>query len=184
VELSTVIRQAIEASQPLIDAAGHRLRVTLPAEPIHLHADPARLTQVFANLLNNSIKYTRHGDHRARAQCEGDQVRVSVKDSGIGIRRQARAHLRHVHAGAQRSSSRKRGWASVDIGEAPAADAWRIIEARSDGESGSESSCRLPRWRHPGDSRAARPLRALRAAASWWWTTTPTRRCRWRCCWR
>jgi PAS domain S-box-containing protein len=58
IDIALVVHQAVEVSQPLVDKAGHHLRVILPAEPLFLHADPVRLTQVFANLLNNSCKYT------------------------------------------------------------------------------------------------------------------------------
>ena len=86
VELASVLQQALEASRPLAEAAQHTLRVTLPDEPIHVNADPARLAQVFGNLLNNSSKYTRPGGTIDLAvQREGAQVCVSVKDSGIGI---------------------------------------------------------------------------------------------------
>jgi hypothetical protein len=61
VELSTVIQQAIEVARPLLDSAEHDLRVILPDDPIYLDADPARLAQVFGNLLNNSSRYTKPG---------------------------------------------------------------------------------------------------------------------------
>jgi signal transduction histidine kinase len=54
IELEPVILQALEASRPMIDAGRHRLRVSLPEEPVYLRADAARLAQVFGNLLNNS----------------------------------------------------------------------------------------------------------------------------------
>jgi PAS domain S-box-containing protein len=86
VDLASVLQQALEASRPLAEAAQHTLQVTLPDEPIHVKADPARLAQVFGNLLNNSSKYMRPGGAIDIAvQREGALVRVSVKDSGIGI---------------------------------------------------------------------------------------------------
>jgi PAS domain S-box-containing protein len=86
IDIALVIHQAVEVSQPLIDKAGHHLRVVLPAEPLFLHADPVRLTQVFANLLNNSCKYTPPGGHlQISAERVGDQAVVRVKDSGAGI---------------------------------------------------------------------------------------------------
>ena len=39
VELSSVIQQAVEVARPLVDSAGHDLRVDLPDEPIYIHAD-------------------------------------------------------------------------------------------------------------------------------------------------
>jgi PAS domain S-box-containing protein len=86
VELSSVIHQAVEASRPLADSAGHTLHVTLPAQAVFLRADPARLAQVFGNLINNSCKYTPpQGTIWVTATREGSDVVVSVRDNGIGI---------------------------------------------------------------------------------------------------
>jgi PAS domain S-box-containing protein len=86
VELASVVQHAVEASQPLADAADHRLRLQLPDEPIVLRADPARLAQVFGNLLNNAYKYTPpRGMVWLTAQRHGEEVVVSVRDSGVGI---------------------------------------------------------------------------------------------------
>ena len=86
VELAPVIEHAVEACRPIIDERGHRLSVTLPPEPCFLYADPARLAQVFANLLNNSSKYTDEGGHLSvSAQLQGDTIVVRVRDTGIGI---------------------------------------------------------------------------------------------------
>jgi PAS domain S-box-containing protein len=86
VDLKTVVEHAIEACRPIIDEREHRLSVTLPPEPCILYADPARLAQVFANLLNNSSKYTdRGGRISVSAQPEGDTIVVRVRDTGIGI---------------------------------------------------------------------------------------------------
>ena len=60
--------------------------MTLPPEPICLDADPVRLAQVFANLLNNACKYTEPGGHIwLTAERQGSDVVVRVKDTGIGI---------------------------------------------------------------------------------------------------
>ena len=53
-----IIRNAVDVSRPLIDAAGHRLSIHMLDTPIAVEGDPIRLTQVFANLLNNAAKYT------------------------------------------------------------------------------------------------------------------------------
>ena len=86
VELSAIMSSAVETSKPLIEGAGHQLIVELPSEPLIFDADPVRLTQVFANLLNNATKYTRPGGkiwltvHRD----VGETV-ATVRDTGIGI---------------------------------------------------------------------------------------------------
>jgi two-component system CheB/CheR fusion protein len=84
--LDEVVRSAVETSQPLIDAFGHRLEISLPAEPLTLEADPIRIAQVLANLLNNAAKYTEPGGQiRLVAKREGSVVSISVRDDGVGI---------------------------------------------------------------------------------------------------
>jgi PAS domain S-box-containing protein len=83
VDLRAAIDQAIEATRPH-DA--HPFSATLPAEPILVDGDPARLTQVFSNLLGNAVKYTPRGKAIAIEACEGDgEAVVTVSDEGIGI---------------------------------------------------------------------------------------------------
>jgi two-component system CheB/CheR fusion protein len=86
VELADIVKAAVETSRPLIEAAGHQLRVVLPGEAIHLHADPTRLAQVLANLLNNSAKYMLPGGSILLSGArEGQWAIVRAKDTGIGI---------------------------------------------------------------------------------------------------
>jgi len=87
--LAQVVRRSLEVSQPLIDAAGHVLSVSLPEEDLWVDADPLRLSQVLSNLLNNAAKYTpRGGKIAVRARREDDEVVISVRDTGIGIPRE------------------------------------------------------------------------------------------------
>jgi PAS domain S-box-containing protein len=85
-ELAEIVRTAIEISRPHFERRGQQLDVSLPKEPIAVHADSVRLAQVFANLLNNAAKYTPSGGHIS-VTCErqdGAAV-VSVTDDGVGI---------------------------------------------------------------------------------------------------
>ena len=86
VKLTAVLRSALEASAQLVEAAGHELIVSEPAEQVLLYADPVRLIQVIANLLNNAAKYTENGGKiTLRARAEGNEAVISVQDTGIGI---------------------------------------------------------------------------------------------------
>ena len=86
VELEAVVSHAVEASRPLIDAAGQLLTVDLPEEPIVLDADLQRLSQVFSNLLNNASKFTpQAGRISIEAARAGDRIQVVVRDTGVGI---------------------------------------------------------------------------------------------------
>lgn len=86
VSLAAVVQSAVETSRPLIEHAAHTLSVTLPADPVWLHADLTRLAQVFSNLLNNAAKYTEaSGRIELNAAVNEDEVVVSVIDNGLGI---------------------------------------------------------------------------------------------------
>ncbi len=85
-ELRRIVAAAVEVSRPLLDGAGVELDVDLPAAPVWLKADPTRLAQVLANLLNNSAHYTPEGGQvRIAAEVAGDEVAVRVTDTGAGI---------------------------------------------------------------------------------------------------
>jgi PAS domain S-box-containing protein len=89
VGLDEAVRAAVETARPLLDRMGHRLTVSLPEPPeppVMLDADPTRLSQVLANLLNNAAKYTdAGGDIRLSAAREAGEAVIRVSDNGIGI---------------------------------------------------------------------------------------------------
>jgi PAS domain S-box-containing protein len=94
VPLGQVIASAVETSRPLIDAAGHELFVEGPGGEVMLDADPVRLSQVFANLLNNAAKYTeRAGEIRLTIRADGPDAVITVRDTGIGIAREMLPHV-------------------------------------------------------------------------------------------
>ena len=86
VDLTATIHAAVQAAHSVAEAMGHVIRVSVPAEPLLLLADPVRLTQVLGNLLSNSNKYTPPGGAiTVTASRQGNDVVVSVADTGAGI---------------------------------------------------------------------------------------------------
>jgi signal transduction histidine kinase len=86
VELPAIVAGATETTAHLLAARGHRLTVSLPAEPVFLVADPLRLAQVLTNLLANAAKFTEPGGHiRLTAEAEAGQAVLRVRDNGQGI---------------------------------------------------------------------------------------------------
>jgi PAS domain S-box-containing protein len=148
VELATVMRNAVEACRPLIESCGHELQVTLPSEPVFLDADSTRLTQVFSNLLNNAAKYSDRGAHMdLTAEQHGNEVVVSVRDTGIGITADMLPKVFDLFTQVLRDRGRSQGGLGIGLTlvkrlvEMHGSD----IQARSDGPGkGSAFVVRLP----------------------------------------
>lgn len=84
--LSQLLAQAVETSQPPLDARHQTIVLHLPAQPVWMDGDLIRLSQLFSNLIINASKFS--GDHTPitiRAWLDASQVLVSVQDEGIGI---------------------------------------------------------------------------------------------------
>jgi PAS domain S-box-containing protein len=155
VELASVVGSAVESSRPLIQQCGHQLTVSLSSEPLHLDADPIRLAQVFANLLNNAAKYTKRGGHIwLTIEREGSDAVVSVRDDGIGISSEMLSPIFDMFTQVDGSLERSQGGLGigltlvrrlVDMHDGS-------IEARSAGrDAGSEFIVRLPLFIQPLD---------------------------------
>lgn len=81
-----IVGTSIEAIRPVIEAAGQRISVTLPTDPLFVNADAGRLGQVLSNLLSNATKYTaRGGAISVDVVAEGGSVITTVADTGEGI---------------------------------------------------------------------------------------------------
>jgi PAS domain S-box-containing protein len=148
VDLSDIMRQAIETSQPAINAGQHMVTISLADQPLTVDGDPVRLTQVFANLLNNSAKYTPpEGRIEISTKRDGDEAVVSIRDNGIGIRAEMLPRVFDLFYQASRTKAREQG--GMGIGLALARSLVEMhggqVEARSGGPGrGSEFVVRLP----------------------------------------
>ena len=71
-------------------AAGVELTCLVdPALPAQVSGDPTRIRQVVSNLLSNALKFTRLGRVDVRVEATAEGVRISVRDTGIGIAQEA-----------------------------------------------------------------------------------------------
>jgi two-component system CheB/CheR fusion protein len=148
VSLSEVVQSALEATRGFVDSCGQELTVELPADPIELDADLARLTQVFSNLLNNAAKYTQRGGRVGlTAARDGNEAVVRVRDNGAGIPPEMLPRIFEMFTQVDSSTGRSQGGLGIGLTLAR-----RLIEmhggkveAHSDGPGrGSEFVVRLP----------------------------------------
>jgi PAS domain S-box-containing protein len=153
IDLAAAINDAVETSGPLVDG---RVTVTPPSVPVYVNADRTRLAQVFANLLNNSAKYSEPGQPIAIAfGREDDAAVVRVRDAGMGIHPDMLPSVFEMFRQADRTGGRSPGGLGIGLSLVK-----RIVElhggtvtARSEGLGrGSEFEVRLPAI---ADSRAA-----------------------------
>jgi PAS domain S-box-containing protein len=82
-----IVRESAESFHETARGNGVELAVEAPEPPVLVDADDARVTQVLFNLLSNALKFTPEGGRVAlRVARAPDGVRVSVTDTGIGVR--------------------------------------------------------------------------------------------------
>lgn len=148
IPLKTPLEMALETSRPLIEASEHDLIVDVPREPLYLCADAVRLGQAFANLLNNAAKYTdRGGRIWLSAKRNGGNVCVAVKDTGIGIGKDALPRIFDIFSQAMPAVERSQG--GIGIGLSLVRGLVELhggsVEVHSEGAGrGSEFVVRLP----------------------------------------
>lgn len=146
-ELGPILSSAIESSRPLIEEAGLELTVSTPRRRVELLADPTRLAQVVSNLLTNSAKYTDRGGHIwLTAEQHDEEVIISVRDTGIGIRPEQLTQVFDMFTQVDKTN---RSHAGLGIGLSLVKALVELhggtVEARSEGlGKGSEFIVRLP----------------------------------------
>ncbi|PWT81604.1 MAG: hybrid sensor histidine kinase/response regulator [Acidobacteria bacterium] len=91
VDAHSLLQNAIEICQAEIDRKHLALRVDLAARKVHLRADPARLQQIFWNLINNAVKFTPENGQIciSTSNDSSGQLRVDIADTGLGIEPEA-----------------------------------------------------------------------------------------------
>ncbi len=92
-DLHELIDECIESSMPLARGKQMKLEKNVPLELPSLSGDRTKVKQILLNLLSNAIKFTAQGRVLVSVVAEPDAIRVSVADTGIGIRDDDLGHL-------------------------------------------------------------------------------------------
>jgi len=85
--ITEIVRDAVEAVRPFFERKGLSLTVESEYALPRLSCDPTRIRQVVLNVLSNAARFTEQGGAGVRIVRDGDNVVVSVADSGLGMER-------------------------------------------------------------------------------------------------
>lgn len=88
VDLNTVVRQVVDALEPLARELEVKIETALPDEPVMVTGERDELIQVVENLVENGCKYGQSGGRvevAVSATAAGQGPSVSVRDHGPGI---------------------------------------------------------------------------------------------------
>lgn len=124
-DLRSIIGDTAGAFGERLRTSGLKLQLELPAEPLTTFGDARRLRQLFANLLENSCRYTDAGGAlRLEARRDGRQMLIDVHDSAPGVRDEQLPRLFERFFRAEGSRNRRSGGAGLGLSICQ-----RIVEA-------------------------------------------------------
>jgi signal transduction histidine kinase len=137
-DVGRVITQAVELCRAAAESKGVDLAIAIHDDlDTILEADEERITHVFRNLLANALKFTSAGGWvRVHVAPDADQVnsiRVSVSDSGIGLRQEQLGRVWERFYQADASLTRQYGGVGLGLSIA------RHLVALHGGSVGAES---------------------------------------------
>lgn len=113
VTVSNLVQTTLKRLSPQATAKRITLRSNLPADLEPVHADEDRITQVLVNLAANAIQYTpEDGEVTLSAAKHGNEIHISVKDTGIGIPQEHLANIFTRFYRVDKSRSRNTGGGS------------------------------------------------------------------------
>ncbi len=68
-------------------------KMKMPNKEIMVFVDPLKIREVISNLIDNAIKYTEKGFVHVNVECDEENIKIIIKDSGIGISKKNQEHL-------------------------------------------------------------------------------------------
>lgn len=115
-DLVQTVNAAIEVITPTAAAKRIDVRFDKAATVLSIDGDPARIQQIVVNLLTNAVKFTpEEGCIEINAVAEGEFVRLTVKDSGIGIDADFLPRVFDRFSQADTSTTRKHGGLGIGL---------------------------------------------------------------------
>ncbi len=84
--IQTILEKALQGKLAVIKQHGHQMEWLVPMHPMVVNADPEKLPQVFAAILDNAIRFTPDGGRiSVSVEHKTGTVEVRISDTGLGI---------------------------------------------------------------------------------------------------
>ncbi len=116
VDLREVVRQALEATGPVIEHKGQRLETDLPGDPVPACVDPVRIAQVVSNLLDNASKFSERGQPiRLALERHREHAAIRVQDQGWGVPRDKLDEIFEIFVQVDLSVERRRSGLGIGL---------------------------------------------------------------------
>ena len=116
VELPVLVKTVVKRLGPQFEDKSVKLTIDLPADLPQVQADDDRIIQVLTNLVSNALRYTPEGGQvNMYASSQGNQVQVTVKDTGVGIPPEHVAHIFTRFYRVDKSRSRQAGGSGIGL---------------------------------------------------------------------
>ena len=119
VELKATLRQVAQVWRLQAEASGVMLKLNLDECPEQMEGDAGRIRQIVFNLLSNAMKFTENGKVELSARVveaeDAPRIRISVRDSGIGIDRKWHESIFELFEQVDGGTTRKYGGTGLGL---------------------------------------------------------------------
>lgn len=158
IDLRDVVRQVVDAAEPLAERKGSTVLIRGDAQPVVAEADPRRVERVLRNLVVNAIEHGEGRDVVVRLATADGAVAVAVRDYGVGLKPGEATRVFNRFWRADPARARTTGGTglglSIAVEDARLHGGW----LHAWGEPGGGSQFRMTLPRTAGDSLRSSPI--------------------------
>ena len=152
ISVKSIIETIHESIEPVSSGKNNKIILNIQEDLPALETDESKLYQVLQNIMSNAVKFTKNGEIVITAAHERDEVKISISDTGIGIKKKDLPHIFDEFRQVDGSSSRAYDGTGLGL-----AIAYRIMKmlngnifVKSEIDRGSTFTVLLPvKWKGP-----------------------------------
>jgi len=146
IDLGKIVRDLSASFNSAAKAKKLDLQINITPGNMHIISDEYCATQAISNLIDNAIKYTNSGYVRLESEVGDDVVKITIKDSGIGMSKEYQDHVFNVFS--QESTGYTKNFQGMGLGLALAHRYLTLIDGKivfkSEQDIGSEFTIYFP----------------------------------------